>query len=68
MPLFCSRTLNVTIEMDEATQPEEVPKKAIRPPNRFSSPIFNEKLMSDLGSALNKKKSPLGKVMIFHSL
>lgn len=54
-------TLNVTIEMDEAIQPEEVPKKAIRPPNRFSSPIFNEKLMSDLGSALNKKKSPLAK-------
>ena len=60
--LFFLRTLNVSIKMDEDPQPVEVPKKTTRPMNRFSSPVFSDKLMSDLGSVLNKKKSPLGKV------
>ena len=55
------RSLNVSIQLDEDKQPDETPKKT-RPMNRFSSPLFSDKLMSDLGSVLNKKKSPVGKV------
>ena len=43
--------------MGENDKADDSPKKS-RPQNRFSSPVFNEKLMSDLGNVLKKKKSP----------
>ena len=52
----------MNIQLDENVQAEEVPKKTKHPQNRFSSPIFNDKLMSDLGNVLKKKKSPLATV------
>ncbi|XP_065054232.1 uncharacterized protein LOC135683032 [Rhopilema esculentum] len=49
--------LSVQIRMDENDKADDSPKKT-RPQNRFSSPVFNEKLLSDLGNVLKKKKSP----------
>lgn len=58
---FDCRAIGVDIQLKEEAKSDDTPAK-LRSQNRFSSPMFSDKLISDLGSVLKTKKSPQEKV------